>query len=389
MLPSLNGGGAERVAVTLMRHCDPDRFDMRLALLRRTGPYLADVDPSLILSPAIGETWLRVDGPNSASYGARRLVLNAALVPWGTRAMIRAFSPQVVVSFLKGMSIATYFALAGYGSGRPRWIAREGNNALAVIDDEIGNRAGRAMMKSLLARIYRAADVFLAISHAMAAALARDFGLDSSRIRMIHNAIDVERITALAQAPLERPGDRPFLLSIGRLETQKGHDLLLDAFAASPACRGFELVILGVGSQEQALRRRAGDLGIGDRAAFVGFEPNPWKWLSRATLFVLPSRWEGFALVAAEALACGAPALVTDCAFGPSEIVEHGKSGWVVPAGSASALRSGLELLLEHPERRQAFTAAGRHRARAFDIDTTVAAYSRLFADEAAKLPRS
>src|SRR5690349_681488 len=64
ILPSLNGGGAERVAITLMRHCDPDRFDMRLALLQRTGPYLADVDPALILSPAIGETWLRLDGPN-------------------------------------------------------------------------------------------------------------------------------------------------------------------------------------------------------------------------------------------------------------------------------------------------------------------------------------
>jgi hypothetical protein len=123
------------------------------------------------ISPAIGETWLRFDGANSASYGARRLALHAALVPFNTRTMIRAFRPDVVVSFLKGMSVATYCALFGFGAGRPRWIAREGNNAIAVIDDEITCPAGRHLMKALMARVYRAADVFLAISHGMAMAL--------------------------------------------------------------------------------------------------------------------------------------------------------------------------------------------------------------------------
>ena len=304
--------------------------------------------------------------------------------PANVSSMIRAHRPHVVMSFLKGMSVLTYFVLKGLGQARPRWIAREGNNTDAVIDDELANPAGRALIKSLTRRCYRAADCFLANSHEMARGLHDALDLDRTRIRVIHNPIDLAHIQRLAREPLPKPQARPFIVTAGRLEYQKGHDLLLKAFAAGGAAKTFDLVILGRGSLEADLKRQAAALGVASRVKFPGFCANPWAWFSKARLFVLPSRWEGFPSVVAEALACGVPALVTACDFGPREVVEHGESGWVVPPEDPAALGAAMDMLLAHPELTAQLTNNGRARAPAFDIGRMVEAYTSLFVEQAA-----
>ena len=204
-----------------------------------------------------------------------------------------------------------------------------------MIEDEVRNALGRAIVKGTTRKAYRAADCFLANSHEMARGLQERLALDPERVRVIQNPIDVAKVQRLAREPLQQAPARPFVLNVGRLEYQKGQDVLLRAFAASEAAKGLDLVILGKGTLEGDLRRLAADLGVADRVIFPGFTPNPWAWLARARLFALSSRWEGFPSVVAEALACGAPALVTSCDFGPAEVVEHGQSGWVVPPGDA------------------------------------------------------
>jgi glycosyltransferase involved in cell wall biosynthesis len=143
-----------------------------------------------------------------------------------------------------------------------------------------------------------------------------------------------------------------------------------------------DLVILGEGPLEGALRRRAADLGVGERVRFLGFQGNPWAWFARARLFVLPSRWEGFGNVVAEALACGAPTLVTDCDYGPREQVVHGVSGWVTRSEDPAALTAALDILLADPRLAARLAVAGRARARAFDIDTIAEAYTELFLEQ-------
>jgi glycosyltransferase involved in cell wall biosynthesis len=298
--------------------------------------------------------------------------------------MIRAHRPHVVMSFLKGMSVLTYYVLKGLGEARPRWIAREGNNTDAVIDDEMANPTGRALIKGLTRRCYRAADCFLANSHEMARGLQSALGLDPSRMRVIHNPIDLAEIRRRAAEPLPQLQERPFIVTAGRLEHQKGHDLLLRAFAASDGARGLDLVILGRGSLEARLKRQAAELGVADRVKFPGFATNPWAWFSKARLFVLPSRWEGFPSVVAEALASGVPALVTACDFGPREVVEHGESGWVVPPEDVGALASAMDMLLARPDLTARFTLNGKARARAFDIPQMAQAYTSLFLEQAA-----
>ncbi len=383
LLPSLHGGGAERVAVHLLNKCDPGILNVRLGLLQRTGPYLRDADPDRICSSPIGERLLTFEGSNSSFYRPDRLLAGAMLAPVNTALMVRAFQPDVIMSCLKGMSLITYAARGLMGPDRPRWIAREGNNSDAVIEDEVASPLGRRMVKGAIRRCYAAADCVLANSRDMATGLRTGLGLDRSRLRVVHNPIDVELVRRRAAESAPGLPDRPYIVSVGRLEFQKGHDLLLRAFAASPACRDMDLLILGKGSLEQALRAQAAALGVADRVRFVGFVDNPWAYMSKARLFVLPSRWEGFPNIVCEALAAGVPALVSDCAYGPSEIVDHGQSGWVAPPGEVGALTAGLEHLLRHPDLSARLARRGQERVLRFDIQEMVRAYTSLFVEQA------
>ncbi len=385
LLSSLHGGGAERVAVHLLNRCDPSLVDVRMGLLRKAGPFLADADSGRIDSSAIGENWLTFEGHNSGFYRPDKLIAAATLAPINVSRMIRAHRPHVVMSFLKGMSLLTWAVLKSMGPGAPRWVAREGNNTDAVIDDELTHPLARSAVKALTRRCYRDADCFLANSHEMARGLREALDLDPERIRVIHNPIDVAEIQRLARAPLAEAPVRPFIVTAGRLEHQKGHDVLLRAFAASRAAEDHDLVILGRGTLEPSLRGLADELGIAQRVRFPGFSENPWAWIARAALFVLPSRWEGFPSVVAEALACAAPALVTACPFGPAEVVEHGVSGWVVPPEDVDAFRSGIDLLLGDCTLTSQFRRSGPTRAARFDVAAMVEAYTSLFLEQAAQ----
>ena len=379
LLPSLQGGGAERVATHLLNRCDRSLLDMRLALLQRSGPYLSEVDAKRVDVSPLAERWLRFGGSNASFYRPERLLVGGMLAPANTAMMVRAFRPDVMMSGLRGMSVITYAARGLIGADRPRWIAREGNNTMAVIDDEVSFGPGRRLVKSVVRSCYHAADCVLANSQQMARGLRHSFGLEPSKLQVIHNPVDVPLVRALSEEAMPESPTRPFIVAAGRLEHQKGHDLLLKAFAASAACRELQLVIIGTGTLQAELMALASQLGIASRVRFLGFVENPWAYLSKARLFVLPSRWEGFPNIVCEALACGATTLVTDCDYGPGEIVAHGESGWVVPAGDAEALTRGMDRLLGDSDLCARLAAGARRRALQFDLQEMVRAYTELF----------
>jgi glycosyltransferase involved in cell wall biosynthesis len=383
VLTHLHGGGAERVAVHLANRCDPERFDVRLGLLRRAGSFLAEADPARIDVAPVARGFLDFEGRNSGHYRPDKLAAAIALAPISIKRMIRARQPHVVMSFLKGVSLLTWMAVNRLGPERPAWIVREGNNTDAVIDDELSNPAARAVVRNVTRRAYRSADCFLANSNEMAAGLTNRLSLDPSRVRVVHNPVDIVAVQRIARTGPPRREGRPYIVTVGRLEYQKGHDILLRAFAEYGAAATHDLVIIGRGSREAELKSQAAALGLADRVTFVGFEDNPWRWVAGARLFVLPSRWEGFPTALVEALACGAPSLVTACDFGPAEVVEHGRSGWVVPPEDVGAFGKAMADLLASPERLADFADAGPRRAAQWDIDPMIRAYEDLFAEQA------
>jgi len=357
-LGSLEGGGAERVALNLVRGCDARRLDLSLALLRRDGAYLSDIEPE------------RIMGPTHRGRG----LMDALCAPRDLAGMIAAARPEVVMSFGLGVNLAVWAALAASPGPRPYWICREDSNIWAEIDNLTASGPVRTLLRTLVRRIHRRADCVLAVAEDLGARLARE--TPGATTRVVHNPIDLDTIAEAAGRALPETPTRPFIAAAGRLVRQKGFDLLIDAYAHCPEGRGFDLVILGEGPLEADLKRQAKALGVDAAVRFVGFQANPWAWLARARLFVLPSRWEGFGNVVAEAMACGAPVLVSDCDFGPREQVVHGVSGWVA---RPDALAAAMGRLLSDAALSERLAEAGRTRAQDFAVPTVVEAYTRLF----------
>jgi len=383
LLTSLHGGGAERVAVHVLNQLQ-DRFDLRMGLLRAAGPYLDQADMSRVMVSPDGEEHFNYDGPNSAQYAPGKLIGSAVRAPLAFRRMVDEFRPDVVMSFLKGTNLLVWLSLMNMGERRPRWIAREGNNVMAVIREEAPNALVARMSRNLTSKAYRRADVVLANSTDMEAGIAADLDLDPAKMWMINNPIDIDGIAERAKESIPGAPNRPFILTAGRLEYQKAHEVLLRAYAKSQAWRTHALVILGKGSRLTELHRLAAQLGIGEYVRFIGFVANPYAWMAKADLFVLPSRWEGFPTVAAEAMACGAPLLLTDCGYGPRDVLVPGESGELVPVDDEAALAVQIYRMVSDPDLRDRLSRKGLERVELFRIDRMLESYARLFEEQAA-----
>ena len=224
---------------------------------------------------------------------------------------------------------------------------------------------------SLRGMLWRAmapmSDAIVCVSTAARENLAAQ-GVPHRLLHVIDNGIPLERFPLLP--PTTPPRAR--VLAMGRLTRQKGFDVLIRAVQSVP---GMELDIFGEGPDRAALSVLAEDCA--DRVRLRGWVPDVRPHIAAADVVAVPSRWEGFGLVAAEAMACGRP-VVASAVDGLVEVV--GTAGMLVPAEDAEALALALQVVCGEPERWARLRAAGIERARRFDIQRTADAYDQLYA---------
>ena len=152
--------------------------------------------------------------------------------------------------------------------------------------------------------------------------------------------------------PATRTEKEPTVIAAGRLVPVKGFDLLLRAFAhAVETAPAWRLVILGEGPERERLAELARSLRIEDRVSLPGWIADPTSALERASIFVLPSRYEGFPNALVEAMACALPVVATAC-LGPAHIITHGHDGLLVPVDSVSELTAAIRELVQDEARR-------------------------------------
>jgi glycosyltransferase involved in cell wall biosynthesis len=166
---------------------------------------------------------------------------------------------------------------------------------------------------------------------------------------------------------------------IGRLDEQKGLDLLLEATAhLETSVEGVEVWLVGDGPVRTELQRLATKLGIDDRVKFWGYQAQIERYLYASDIFALPSRYEGMPIVLLEALAAGIPCVVSR--VGDNDlVVEDGKQGLVVPPNDAAALAKALNLLLLSPEMQRQMSEAATRRSEDFSDENMAQRYAEVY----------
>ena len=151
-----------------------------------------------------------------------------------------------------------------------------------------------------------------------------------------------------------RPNSGKRVVAVGRLDHQKGFDLLISAFAqALQSAPGLTLTIFGEGPERLALQEQAGQLGISAEVSFPGLTNKPHDWLHQTDIFALSSRFEGFANVLVEAMSAGLPCVAFDCPWSPAEMIISTESGLLVPDGNVEAFASAIANLSNNNDLRR------------------------------------
>lgn len=283
VLPSLGGGGAERVVTTLLRHLNADRFDLHLAVARLAGPLVESLPQHVTIHDL------------AAARVARSLVPLLRTV--------RRLQPDVVFSTLLHMNLATALTTPCWPRG-VRLVLRETN----LLDRTLVRRRFSRLRRAVYRTLYRRADLIVCQTPGMQAELQHVLRLPREQLVVIPNPVDFAAIRkAVEQAPVRLdPG--PNVVALGRLRKVKGTERLLDAFPQlllrHPTAH---LWLLGDGPCETELRHRATSLRIDRHVHFVGFQCNPYAWLGAADLMAVSSYSESCSNAILEAVACGCP----------------------------------------------------------------------------------
>jgi len=323
-LPSLSGGGAERAMLNLAHGLAEYGCAVDLVLAQAKGPYLSEVQDSVQI---LDLKALRV------------LTSLPALTGY-----LRREQPTALVSSLDFASVVALWArrLAGI----PTRVLINEQNTISISARKSVRRRER-MVPRLAKRFYPWADHVTGNSRGVADDLSHVTGLPSERIKVLYNPVVTPELREKARAPLNHPwfeaGQRPVVLAVGRLTQQKDFPTLIQAFAEVRQARPSRLVILGEGPDRPVLEALVKQLNLDDDVAMPGFVENPYAYMRRASLYVLPSRWEGLPTVLIEALYCGPPVIATDCPSGPREILADGRHGLLVPVGDVTALTQAIE----------------------------------------------
>ncbi len=327
--------------------------EVDLVLASATGPYLKEVSKDLsVVDLQAGGVLKSI--PALTSY-------------------LRRTRPEVMLSTLQYANLAALWARRL--SGVPTRVFLREANMLSV-----GGAANpkSKLVLSLVKRFYPWADGVIAVSNGVGEDVGRFTGINSDKICTVYNPVVTDELVLKSREPVPHAwfAERvPVVLGVGRLTKQKGFATLIRAFADIRQARPAKLVILGEGEDRAGLQGLVDELGLTQDVDMPGFVDNPFAYMANADVFVLSSVWEGLPGVLIQALACGCPVVSTDCPSGPSEVLEGGRYGELVPVGDAAALAAAVLRTLDAP----LAAAVLEERARAFSVEVSTEAYLEVF----------
>ena len=349
-LPFMNGGGAERVILTLLTHLSRDKYEPILVMMKNEGRYLS------LIPKDIEVIDLKA---SQARYAIFKIIK-----------IIREKKPDTVFTTLAYLNLIIAM-MRPFFSSDITFIARESNTVSVRNKREKYPR----LFDWLYKKVYKNFDVIVTQAKFMRDDLVNNYGIDKSKMMIIYNPVDTQNIEikSMQNETVNLP-DKYNLLAVGKLGYQKGFDILLPIMTRLDD--SYHLTILGEGSDKAKLETQIKELGLQSRVSLLGFCDNPYAYMKQADLFVLSSRYEGLPNVVLEANSSGTPVVAFDSAGGTGEIVHEGKNGFLVSPFDEEAFASAIIKVRSYDFDEEAIMIATKE---SFAIDKIITEYERIF----------
>jgi len=362
VISSLVTGGAERVASQLMKYMHRDRFEIKLCLFEKKGSLLRELPHDIEVCD--------LKKKNRWSFPLLSLRLQK---------LIEDYKPEIVFTFLwYSTAVVSIRNLIFRNTRPPFFVAYEPHNH----KQDIQHDKFKIIKSILINYAHNAADVVIVDSYGAANDISQNYKLNPQSIKVIYNSVDIcaiqKQMRESVHLPFTHPGV-PVITGFGRMVKRKGFDHLIRAFSLVRKQTQCKLMLIGQGEEKVNLEKLAKSLRIKEDVIFLGYQDNPYKFLSNSDVFVLSSLWEGFGNVIIEAMACGVPVISTRCPSGPDEIITDGINGLLIPVGDANAIAETILKLLKDEPLRKRLAEAGRKPAEDFKVEKMVAEYERVF----------
>jgi len=362
VMSDLNGGGAERVVLTVSRCLDRARFEPSLFLLKKEGVYWDEVAPDMRVRYGMEES------------GRLRYRAFSVL----RKLMAEASKNDVVVGTLE--LLPSYFAyLCGAISRKPviAWVHADLDRHLEIYGSV---SIHRRVIKALYPRFRKIVFPSLSARNSFLGLAPRVAGTT----QVIYNPVDLKIVISKGTENLPEWAQtcftKPVVVGVGTLAVAiKGFDLLIRAHAELLS-RGVDhnLLILGEGSDRQLLERLAEEVGVSKSVFLPGFQENPYPFIRHACSLVMASRFEAFGMVVLEAMVLGVPVICLESASGAVEILDRGVYGICVSGEDPSALASAMNAIITEPALHQLYSRLGKERVEFFQPEQIIHQWEQL-----------
>lgn len=364
VVESLAGGGAENVVCNLVNNLNKSKYEITLLSIVKTGIYVAKIDKSvkmLSFLPDYNEV-NSVVGKLKYKFDYHRIYHQSI------RQVYRKYIKEkydIEIAFIEGYSTKLVASSDNMKSKKICWlhIDMESNPYADKFYDSVEEER----------KTYQKYDHIIAVSNSVKEAFERKFSMQG-KVLVRYNPVDSNEIVEKAkqiQESRKMKGDSLKIVTIGRLEKQKGYDRLLKAVnEVRDQCPSFTLWILGDGTQKKMLQDYIEACQLQEIVKVCGFQRNPYQWLAQADAFFCSSREEGFSTVATEAIILGKPVFTTECA-GMRELFGDRECGKIFE-NSVEGISTGLKELLQNQEMLAYYGAEAEKRALDFSIEKNI-----------------
>ncbi len=355
LIPTLGGGGAERVLVDLINNLNPEKYEITLRVINGGGVNEKSLNKNIIYKPL---------------FSFKRKFFIKLLFYMVTSILPTKVLSRMLINKKYDMEIA-------YLQGNATKIVAASSNKnsvkVAFVHSDFSSCDISHVYQQYL-KSFKAFNKVFFVSKRSYNGFKKVFGYVPDG-GILYNVLDEQKVISLSNEPIsEKRSDRFLFVSIGRLCHPKGYDRLIEAVAKLKNTFDFEVWIIGEGNDRQQLEELIKKHGI-TNIKLMGYKENPFPYVKLADMFLCTSRHEGYSTVISEAIILGKAILTTDCS-GMDEMLDDGKYGIIVE-NSIEGIQLGIKQVLENPQIQKEYSTLAQERSSFFSLEKNIKKYEQ------------